>query len=371
MIEIGSIASQSTNLASGGAVSTDYTPDLSYHPYPGKSGADAQDATMSFDDFLDMINPLQHIPLVSSIYRGITGDTISPVARIAGDALYGGVMGIASAGLAALGAIGDEVVAANNDGKDLCQTVVASLSGSDSEDAQLASANNPQADTSATASSPIQLAAAAAPLPTQAPQQLSESAPASPQIQVVAATERLQTPAPEQSPILEIPTFTAATQAEAPAQTAAAPETSAAPTTPVAENAPVVPTAAASNGAGPGMPLDRSKMPYGGVMDTSMMQNAQQNQALALAMASSAGALQAQHTLRNSRFATNSTLSPVLSGSATNPMTSAAIQAPASPQTANALQNLLAELQASKGINQYKNAAQSTPAPGGALNITN
>ena len=48
---------------------------------------------MSFWDFLDIINPLQHIPIVSTIYREITGDTIQPSMRIMGDMLYGGVIG--------------------------------------------------------------------------------------------------------------------------------------------------------------------------------------------------------------------------------------------------------------------------------------
>ncbi|MGB6086494.1 MAG: hypothetical protein WBF74_07845, partial [Parvibaculum sp.] len=29
-----------------------------------------------FSDFLDVINPLQHIPIVSSIYRELTGDEL-------------------------------------------------------------------------------------------------------------------------------------------------------------------------------------------------------------------------------------------------------------------------------------------------------
>ena len=44
-----------------------------------------------------MINPLQHIPVVSSIYRAITGDEISPAARLAGGALFGGPIGLAGA----------------------------------------------------------------------------------------------------------------------------------------------------------------------------------------------------------------------------------------------------------------------------------
>ena len=50
-----------------------------------------------FDDFLDLINPLQHIPLVSTIYRELTGDTISQGARILGGAIFGGSIGFAAA----------------------------------------------------------------------------------------------------------------------------------------------------------------------------------------------------------------------------------------------------------------------------------
>ncbi len=55
----------------------------------------------SFMDFLgnllDVVNPLQHIPVVSSIYRRVTGDQISGAAMIAGGALYGGPLGGAMA----------------------------------------------------------------------------------------------------------------------------------------------------------------------------------------------------------------------------------------------------------------------------------
>jgi hypothetical protein len=51
----------------------------------------------SFAGFLDLINPLQHIPIVSSLYRRLTGDEINPVSRIAGGALFFGVAGLAGA----------------------------------------------------------------------------------------------------------------------------------------------------------------------------------------------------------------------------------------------------------------------------------
>ncbi|PWC80974.1 hypothetical protein TSH100_28370 [Azospirillum sp. TSH100] len=74
---------------------------------------------MSFWDFLDIINPLQHIPIVSTIYREITGDTIQPSMRIMGDMLYGGVIG----GMASIA----NAVVEQATGKDVGDTVMASL----------------------------------------------------------------------------------------------------------------------------------------------------------------------------------------------------------------------------------------------------
>ena len=47
----------------------------------------------TFLDFLDIINPLQHIPLVGTAYRSLTGDEIDPGSRIAGGTLFGGPIG--------------------------------------------------------------------------------------------------------------------------------------------------------------------------------------------------------------------------------------------------------------------------------------
>jgi len=52
---------------------------------------------LTFGDIVDVINPLQHLPVVSAVYRWLTGDTISPAARMAGAALYGGPVGFAVA----------------------------------------------------------------------------------------------------------------------------------------------------------------------------------------------------------------------------------------------------------------------------------
>lgn len=48
-----------------------------------------------FEDILDMINPLHHIPIVSTLYQDLTGDTISAPAKIMGGGLFGGIAGLA------------------------------------------------------------------------------------------------------------------------------------------------------------------------------------------------------------------------------------------------------------------------------------
>lgn len=49
-----------------------------------------------FHRLLDVINPLQHLPLVGTAYRAITGDHMGPVEKVMGDTLYGGLWGAVS-----------------------------------------------------------------------------------------------------------------------------------------------------------------------------------------------------------------------------------------------------------------------------------
>lgn len=83
----------------------------------------SEDDGLSFWDVLDVINPLQHIPLVSTIYRELTGDKIGDAARIAGGALFGGPIGLAAAGV-------DFAVKALT-GKHMDEHMVAMVSGDD------------------------------------------------------------------------------------------------------------------------------------------------------------------------------------------------------------------------------------------------
>lgn len=47
-------------------------------------------------DALDIINPLQHIPLVSQYYRDWTGDDMGYISQVAGGAFWGGTLGVAA-----------------------------------------------------------------------------------------------------------------------------------------------------------------------------------------------------------------------------------------------------------------------------------
>ena len=46
-----------------------------------------------FGDLFDAINPLQHIPILSTFYRGITGDSIGGFANVVGGTIFGGPIG--------------------------------------------------------------------------------------------------------------------------------------------------------------------------------------------------------------------------------------------------------------------------------------
>ena len=60
------------------------------------SAASGDSGESFFDNVLDIVNPLQHLPVVGTVYRAITGDKIGDVEKVAGDALYGGPIGLVS-----------------------------------------------------------------------------------------------------------------------------------------------------------------------------------------------------------------------------------------------------------------------------------
>lgn len=80
--------------AVGGVQSSEFTDALSYQK--ANDPVRMQEKAFGFRDLVDMINPLQHIPLVNLAYRQITGDEIKPIGKIIGGAMFGGPMGATS-----------------------------------------------------------------------------------------------------------------------------------------------------------------------------------------------------------------------------------------------------------------------------------
>lgn len=92
-------------------------------------------------DLIDIVNPLQHIPGVSTVYRAMTGDEISPGARLAGGTLYGGPLGFASA-------LADNV-SEDLTGRDVAGSMVAAFTGEpDAVDPDMDGGALAEADTS-------------------------------------------------------------------------------------------------------------------------------------------------------------------------------------------------------------------------------
>lgn len=80
---------------------------------------------LSFWDVLDVFNPLQHIPVVNSIYRELTGDTIKPGIKLVGGTLFGGGIGLAAASV--------DVAVEGFTGKDLGENAMAMIKGEPDE----------------------------------------------------------------------------------------------------------------------------------------------------------------------------------------------------------------------------------------------
>ena len=114
----------------------------------------------NFFDLLDIINPLQHIPVISTLYRKLTGDEISPASRLAGGGLFGGPIGL---GYAMINNIADDAT-----GKDLGEHAMALFMPDKPEqdgDTMLATAEpatNPEADKALEQQPPAPSVAAAA-----------------------------------------------------------------------------------------------------------------------------------------------------------------------------------------------------------------
>jgi hypothetical protein len=90
-------------------------------PVRAGGAASSDDWSFTFHDLVSIVNPLQHFPIVSTLYRKLTGDPIKPFERVAGDTLYGGWIGLVSSVA--------NLVFEKETGKDFGDTVLAMVDG--------------------------------------------------------------------------------------------------------------------------------------------------------------------------------------------------------------------------------------------------
>lgn len=316
----------------------------------------------SFSDFLDMINPLEHIPVVSSIYREITGETINPVSRVVGNIIYGGPMGIASGVLAAAGGAA-EATFEQSTGKDSIGNVIAALFGPDEKTApqtQLADAGN---------AAPPAAGPASAGTPTLTSAQINARAKLTASAVAAAAASSAQA---------SMPTIGTSSPA---AQMTSASASGGGLLDQLAGN-PALSLPASSSQT---FALDPKKLPYGGVMAPPLQGNN-----LAVALASSAPGLQMNHTVYTGR--TFNSVRPQLTSKpapAPTPATApvASVTPPAAPlalppapasdayvSTASPDElpaSLMSDIAALRAINTYRNTASQTGASGAGVNVVN
>lgn len=89
----------------------------------------SDDGGFGFSDFLDIINPLQHIPIVGAVYREVTGDEIGPVAQLIGGGLYG--LGLLGGGWLSLASTAANVALEQATGDDIAGHALDFLLGED------------------------------------------------------------------------------------------------------------------------------------------------------------------------------------------------------------------------------------------------
>lgn len=78
---------------------------------------------ISLRDVWDTVNPLEHIPFISTLYDAMTGSNPSAGAQLAGGVLYGGPIGLVFSAI--------NVVFEGETGRDAVGTMIAALTGQD------------------------------------------------------------------------------------------------------------------------------------------------------------------------------------------------------------------------------------------------
>jgi hypothetical protein len=284
-----------------------------------RTAADSGSTTdFSFSDLLDLLNPLEHIPLLSSAYRAITGDNINPVSRVAGDIIYSVPLGGASALVAGVGAVADVVIQAKT-GQSTMAYAANALFGSGETAAQTQAA-------SAASTAPAAIAS------------------------VATATSNIA-------------------KAPVPATVPAAPGTI--PLASAAQSAASLNTAL---NVAKAYPLAPNKLPYGGVMDTG---DATKAQNMAIALSEASPGLRIGHTIYTGRLMSGlhqspQTAFPTATAATASTATTSQGNAGSNPQDNYQLpQALLDDISALKALNQYKSTASAPATLGSTVNTTN
>ncbi len=151
--------------------------------------------SVSFGDVIDAINPLQHIPVLSGLYRAATGTTISAGSKLVGDTLYGFALGggLIGAASSAISSVAD-VAVQQTTGEDISQHVVATVSSLTSPPANAAVPLTPNTNVTlaqAAAAANLQAIAQTSPLTTQYLPPLTNQQQASAQYQRAAALDAM------------------------------------------------------------------------------------------------------------------------------------------------------------------------------------
>ena len=87
------------------------------------------DNKLTFDDFIDIINPLHHLPVIGTVYRKITGDELGSFSKILGGTLFLGPLG----GISAV----TNIIVNETTGKDVTGHAIALFDSTDSVQADV------------------------------------------------------------------------------------------------------------------------------------------------------------------------------------------------------------------------------------------
>ncbi len=117
------------------------SPTTAIAPIPDRAKPEATAETslfgpagFSFKALVDTLNPLQHLPVVSTVYRESTGESIGAIPRLLGGGLFGGIVGLIGSAI--------NLVVEGLTGKDIGEHVAAAFGpGESSPDSTVAHRN--------------------------------------------------------------------------------------------------------------------------------------------------------------------------------------------------------------------------------------